>query len=55
MSNSTTLQRESPLSTSVRLESIIYSERLLRGQGCQATITIGNQSFVLKLFLFPWE
>jgi hypothetical protein len=51
VANSTTLQHESPLSASVRLESILCAEKLLRGPGCQATITIGNQSTGLKSFV----
>src|SRR5215831_2125558 len=44
VSNSATLQRKPPLSASVRLESTLCAEKLLlRGPGCLAIITFGNQ------------
>jgi len=55
VSNSTTLQRELPLCASVRLESLLCAEKLLRDPGCLATITIVNQCIGLKLFLFASE
>ena len=55
MSNSPALRGEFPLSASVRLESILCAEKLLRGPGSQATLTIGNQSIGLKLFPFAPE